>query len=149
MGTMYCGIEDLSKLLPEADLVGLADDSADGSGDIDSPAVRAVLEAACDNASREVDGWCEGLYRLPLDPVPGLARALASVLAVAQLFDRRPGGSPEHWEKRRAQALSALAAVAKGNIRLGPAPAESIEPVSGIAISSPDPIFGPDLWERF
>jgi phage gp36-like protein len=147
--TAYCAIDDLAGLVPPADLAGLADDSADGSGTIDTPAVRAILDRACEDASREIDGYCESRYAVPLSPVPGLARTLAARLAVAALFGRRPGGAPEHWLSDQKEARATLKAVAAGTIRLGPKPGETAGPVALIEVKAEPQIFGPDLWEKY
>ena len=88
----------------------------DGEGGIDP----VKIAAACDDASAEIDAHLTiGGYTPPLSPTPPILVGYGADIARHRLHD---DGVPEPVEKRYAQALKFLMAVAKGEIRLGANP---------------------------
>jgi len=147
----YSSIEDLKRLLPERELLQLADDSEDASGTIDSPDVVAVLNEAVDQADREIDGYVSARYAVPLDPVPGLARNFSAELAVAVLLRRR-GDLPEAWENERVRVLRSLEKIAEGRMHLAPVEGDVETGAlggAGMVSSSPAPRFDADRWKKY
>ncbi len=80
---MYSTAAQILKLLPEYEVLQLADD--DGAGVIDDPAVTAVLEEAIEQADREIDAYVGTVKRVPLSPVPALIENLSTKLAIHHL----------------------------------------------------------------
>lgn len=145
---------DLVPLLPERELLQLADDSPDRSGTLESPAVQAVLAEAVDQASREIDAYVSASPKgpaVPLDPVPPLVANIAAKLAVCTLFTRA-GQRSDIWEAEGERLRRLLEHIAAGKLNLG-APAEDqaapAEPASGITVAAPARQFGPGTWEKF
>ena len=148
----YCTAQDLVPLLPERELLQLADDSPDYSGTLESPAVLAVRAEAVDQAGREIDAHVSvaGLA-VPLDPVPPLVANIAAKLAVANLFIRR-GQKNDVWEAEAARCRRLLERIADGKLQLG-APAEDqaapADSGAGISVAAPAQQFGPATWGKF
>ena len=113
---MYCTLDDLKKRLDEEVLVRLTDDT--GTGEID----QAVVEEVIAQAQAEIDGYLEGRYQVPLEPVPVLLRRLCADIAVYLLFSRRgleeAGPDGVVWKAYQA-ARDTLSRMAKGEIRIG------------------------------
>lgn len=148
----YCIPQDLVPLLPERELLQLADDSPDRSGTLESPAVLAVLAEAIDQAGREIDAHVSAAgMAVPLAPVPPLVANIAAKLAVANLLTRADQKS-DVWDAEAARSRRLLERIADGKLRLGaPAADESAaaEPAVGISVSAPSRQFGTDTWEKF
>jgi phage gp36-like protein len=115
---MYCTSDDLTRLLPESELLELADD--DGVASLDDPGVQAVLAEAIDQADREIDAYVGMVKAVPLDPVPPLVANLSAKIAVHGLYIRRPGLSiPDSIAEAYKQALQMLGRIAAGKLSLG------------------------------
>jgi len=143
---MYCSITDLTRLLPETELVQLAGD-ADGA-DLADPAVVANLTEAIDQADREIDAYCGLAVPVPLDPAPGLIADLAAKMAVYHLYLRR-SVVPAEWKSAYERCLKVLEKIADGRMTLGPDPGDTAEPESRIRADHPDREFTRDLLEDF
>lgn len=148
----YSTAADLKKLLPEAELLQLADDTGQASG-LDDPVVAAVLAEAIDQADREIDAYVAAAQTVPLDPVPPLIANLSVKIAVHVLFLRRSHmDEPEQWADEYKRCLKLLEKIAEGKLLLGaPEQGECADPdtTGGIAVTTPDKMFGPDTWEKF
>lgn len=118
---MYCTIDDLTRILAEAELLQLADDT--GSGALTDVAVVSVISEAIDQADREIDAYVGVIRAVPLDPVPSLIVDVSARMAIYNLFTRRPGlGGYEAARERYEQASNILRAVASGKMSIGPTP---------------------------
>lgn len=118
---MYCTIDDLTRILAEAELLQLADDT--GSSALTDVAVVAVISEAIDQADREIDAYVGVIRAVPLDPAPSLIVNLSARMAIYNLFTRRPGlDGYETARERYEQATNILRAVAAGKMSIGPAP---------------------------
>ena len=150
----YCTPQDLVPLMPEAELLQLADDSADRSGTLESPAVLAVLAEAIDQACREIDAFVSTAPSgpaVPLDPVPPLAANLAARGAVYNLLLRRRV-KIEAWETDHDRCMRLLESIAKGGVKLGaPAAGEQApaDPQGGVEVAAPARRFDSATWRRF
>lgn len=113
----YCTIEDIKKLLPEADLVQLTDD--EGAGTINPQR----LEEAIAQADAEIDAYLSGKYAVPLAPVPALVKKLSADIAVYNLYSRRLEQIPETRAERHRNAVRMLEGIARGTISVGAATA--------------------------
>ena len=113
----YCTIEDVKKLLPEADLVQLTDD--EGAGTINPQR----LEEAVAQADADIDAYLSGKYTVPLTPVPAVVKKLSADIAVYNLYSRRLEKIPETRSERYKNAVRMLEGIAKGTISVGAATA--------------------------
>lgn len=120
---MYSTIEDLQRLLPEDELLQLADD--EDSGSLDEEAVVLNLVESIDQADREIDAYVSMVRNVPLDPVPPLVANMSARMAVYHLFARR-SQVPALWAERYASCVRQLEGVAEGRLGLGQAAAESL-----------------------
>ncbi|AGW12838.1 DUF1320 domain-containing protein [Megalodesulfovibrio gigas] len=115
---MYCTVPDVLALLPEAEVLQLADDAL--TGDLAAPEVQAVLAEAIEQAGREIDAFVQAVRPVPLTPVPGLIANLAAKLAGHNLWLRRPGVTePEAWKDETARCRRLLEHIALGKLALG------------------------------
>jgi phage gp36-like protein len=94
-------------------------------------AERRVNQAIADAAGR-IDGYLQGRYSIPLQPVPQLIRSLCVDIAVYNLFARR-GFDEESADKavvtRYRDAIRLLEQIAAGKVRIGanqPAPSHTV-----------------------
>lgn len=116
----YCTQSDIEKQLPQAELVQLTDDDADGSPDT------GVVDEAIAEADAEIDSYLARRYEVPLDPVPVLVKKLSVDLAIWNLYSRRSVDEPIRKERYQA-AVKLLQAIADGRATLGVDP----EPAGG------------------
>ena len=105
-----------ARLAPEL-LVMLADDDGDGVADT------AILTAALDDASAEIDQALSGRYVTPVSPVPNLLIRWCVDLAVAGLFRRKREGLPREHAEEAALTRRTLEAIASGLANLSGAQA--------------------------
>lgn len=127
---MYATVDDLLKLLPESQALGLADD--DLSGSLADPAVATVLAEAIEQADREIDAYVGAVRPVPLDPVPALVANISAKLAVHNLYLRRQGlDEPDVWQRETARCLRLLEQVATGKIALGAETGTTAQPDGG------------------
>lgn len=127
---MYSTVRDLLRLLPEYEVLQLADDR--NTGKIICRGVQAVLKEAIDQADREIDSYVGVVRSVPLDPVPALVTNISSKLAVHHLYLRRPGvDEPEPWQRETARCMRLLEHIATGKLALGAEDGESAAPSHG------------------
>jgi phage gp36-like protein len=127
---MYSTAAQILKLLPEYEVLQLADD--DAAGLIDDPAVTAVLEEVIEQADREIDAYVGTVKRVPLSPVPALVENLSTKLAIHHLYLRRPGvEEPETWQRETARCMRLLEAIDHGKMALGAEDGAASEPSRG------------------
>jgi len=143
---MYSTADDLKNLLPEAELLQLADDSGEASG-LEDEDVQAVLIEAIDQADREIDAFAGLVQSVPLDPVPGLAANLSARIAIHNLYVRR-STVPEDWQRDYERCQKLLEMIGRGNLKLGPAPGGTSTPSGGVRYTGAAKKFGDlgDLW---
>jgi phage gp36-like protein len=129
---MYSTVAALLKLLPEYEVLQLADDAA--AGLLADPAVNAVLEEAIEQADREIDAYVGTVKTVPLSPVPKLIENLSTKLAIHHLYLRRPGvEEPDTWQRETTRCMRLLEAIATGKMALGAADGSAVEPSQGTA----------------
>ncbi len=129
---MYSTAAQILKLLPEYEVLQLADD--DAAGLIDDPAVTAVLEETIEQADREIDAYVGTVKRVPLSPVPALIENLSTKLAIHHLYLRRPGvEEPDTWQRETTRCMRLLEAIATGKMALGAEDGAASEPSQGTA----------------
>jgi phage gp36-like protein len=129
---MYSTVAQILKLLPEYEVLQLADD--DAAGLLDDSAVTAVLEEAIEQADREIDAYVGTVKRVPLSPVPALIENLSTKLAIHHLYLRRPGvEEPDTWQRETTRCMRLLEAIATGKMALGAEDGVASEPSQGTA----------------
>lgn len=81
----------------------------DASGAIDP----GVVERALDDASSEIDSYVGAVYKLPLNPVPGIVVTYTGIIALYRM-SLETGSYTEEKRKRYEDAIRWLRDVAKG-----------------------------------
>lgn len=120
----YSTTADILKILPESEVLHLADD--EDIGIVGASSVAAVLSEAIEQADREIDAHVGVVRAVPLDPVPALIANLSAKLAVHNLYLRRPGiVEPDSWQRETSRCLRLLEAIATGRLALGAQPGPS------------------------
>ncbi len=110
----YCALADITKAVPEKDILQLTDDS--GLGVID----QVKVDDAISYADQLIDGYLRGRYPLPLTTVPGLIKNLSSDLALFHLYSRRIElEMPESMMAKYKNAIKLLEQIQKGLISIG------------------------------
>lgn len=99
-------------------LLDLTDRADVATGQIDT----AIVDAALAGADALIDGYLQGIYALPLSPVPALISDLATVITIWRLHIGIPG---EKIAKDYEDALKRLAQISAGTIKLGVAGIET------------------------
>ncbi len=112
----YCNVDDLlASRLSNEELIQLTDDAGTGSYNQD------FVQAAIVSAQELIDGYLRGRLALPLNPVPGVIKNIAVVLAAYNLFRRRLSLTPpEQLRRDYDDAISTLERVQKGIIAISP-----------------------------
>lgn len=143
---MYCTVDDVLRLLPEDEVLRLADDPE--ARTLDHPSVRAVMSEVIDQADREIDMFVGAVRSVPLSPVPGLISNISAKLAGHYLWMRRPFvEEPEAWQRETAYVRRVLQMIADGRLSLGSEGSEATSPEDGGTISSaPERIFTEAKW---
>jgi phage gp36-like protein len=134
----YCTQDEILLMLPERDLIQLANDtSADTVPDPDADpdpieaAIAVVVDAAIAAADAEIDVYCSVRYTVPFDPVPAIINVSSIDIAIYNLYSRRDNVAvPEIRKNRYDAALKLLAAVESGRINL------SVSEITGSGASS-------------
>lgn len=109
----YCNLDDIKKMLPEANLVQLTDDEQ--SGVINEDRIGEAIE----QAEGEIDSYLQGRYAVPISPVPSLINKLAVDIAIYNLYSRIPEEIPSTRAERYKNAVRILEGIAKGLISIG------------------------------
>jgi len=95
--------------LPDRFLVEALDDDGDGEEDA------GLFDGILANAEREIDGYVEGRYALPLSPVPAFLGTAALVLVLEALYYRRGfDGETNPWRNRASETRARLRRIASG-----------------------------------
>lgn len=81
----------------------------DGNGAIDP----GVVERALEDASSEIDSYVGSVYKLPLNPVPGIVITYTGIIALYRM-SLETGSYTEEKRKRYEDAIRWLRDVAKG-----------------------------------
>lgn len=102
----YCTLEDLLKLIPEAELAEITAESGD------TPDAAVVSEAIA-KADSEIEAYCGVKYRLPFDPVPERVKSLSVDIALYHLYSRR-SVAPAVRRQKYEDAIALLKAIAQG-----------------------------------
>ena len=113
---MYCTVDDVKKLLPEATLRDLTqDDPLDPDFDITN------VNAAIKYASDKIDAAIRGRYPLPLTQKVDLLKELALDLVRYRLYSRRPDGGdlPTAVTEGKKSADTDLREIRSGDLSLG------------------------------
>jgi len=133
----YCTVVDLYAAFGEREIVELSDRA--GSGVVDA----AVISAAIDRASDEIDGYCRARYAVPLPPseqIKGVCCDLTRYYLWDDAVDERVHAGYE-------QAIEWLRRVAAGEIVLDAPTAD--EPARRPASLERAMTFTQALWETY
>lgn len=124
----YVTQTDLETAITARTVLELSDDDANGVIDT------GVIEAVCESAQAEVDGYLRVHYQVPMAEPPRLVQLLALEVAIFRLFSRRVAALevPEAIVERYKGARRQLEAIRKGELDLGedPPPAASTAAVA-------------------
>lgn len=134
---MYCSTVDINAAIPADDLVELTDDSHLGIAD------QVVIDQAIADAGELVDGFLRGRYTVPLDPVPGLLKTVATDITVWRIYSRRVRLTlPEAIDARYKNALKLLDQIQAGKISLGTGtPDTAVTSTAGAEYSGSERVF--------
>lgn len=103
----------LLERIDEAVLIALTD--KDGLGAIDD----ARVAAAGADADATIDAYCQGLYTVPLSPIPPKVAQVWADLTLYNLYSLSDLEMPEIRKDRNREAIRFLEAAAAGKISLG------------------------------
>ncbi|RJP59040.1 MAG: DUF1320 domain-containing protein [Deltaproteobacteria bacterium] len=118
----YCTQANILDRIDEATLITLTDDA--GEGEVDDDKVTAAIA----DADATIDAYCQGVYTIPLSPVPLKITQISADIALYNLYSRSDLEMPEVRKERNKEAIRFLEKVAAGSISLGastPAPADT------------------------
>ncbi|MDA3832600.1 MAG: DUF1320 domain-containing protein [Spirochaetales bacterium] len=139
----YCDLDDLKEQIPEDELIGLSDDAAAGIVD------ESVISRAIADADAVVDAYCQGLYTVPLTPVPAMIRRVSVDIAIYNLYSRRGDSAPDIRQDRYKEAVRFLEKVAAGKIGLGVTTPASSDTNNSVEFVGNDRIFTRDKMAGF
>ena len=142
----YCTLDDIkSKRIPETTLINLTDDEDLGV------VAEAVVEGIIGDVDELIDGYLRGRYSLPLDPVPGIVKALSADIAVYNLYGRRAEFDiPKAVGEKFAAAMKILDGIQAGKIALGSAGVQAGTPSgAGAQTSGNARVFTRDSMKGF
>lgn len=143
----YCTIEDIKKLLPEAQLIRLTDDESTGEVNTDR------AQEAIDSAAEEIDGWIGERVALPLSKAIPMLTKFNVDMAIYHLYSRYAEKMPETRETRYKDAVKTLEKIAEGRISLGvqapPNPPAVGNYEKGMQVSVRDKDFGTTTMDKF
>lgn len=110
----YCELSDITKAIPEENIIQLTDDA--GQGVIDNEKISDAIEYA----GQLIDGYLRGRYSVPLNPVPELIKRIAIDMAIFHLYSRRfELEMPEGMLQRRKECIRLLELIQQGKVLLG------------------------------
>lgn len=138
----YATLQDLIDRNGEAELIQLSDRAEPPAGEVDA----AIVDKALADAGEVVDGYLQGRYRLPLDPVPAMLTHLACDLARYRLHGDLV---TEKVKENHAAALKTLREIATGVIRLQAAGVEAAAGAAGVLSVAPERVFTADALKGF
>lgn len=140
----YSTQSDLLKMIEEAVLVSLTDDSGAGAVDED------VIDRAISDADGEINGYVGSRHTVPLSTVPDIIRKCSVDIAVKNLYQRR-SNVPEDRADAYKQAVKFLEKVAEGKISLGTDDPDGSPPDDGARThdDNPERIFTRDDLDSF
>lgn len=108
----YCALADLQKVKTTAELVQLADLDGDTAAD------SSTVDAACETASAEIDGWLGRVMTVPVASPPDRLLSCAVNLALYYLAFWR-GSVTEDLRKQYEAEIAWLKAVSEKTAALG------------------------------
>lgn len=110
----YTTQAEIEAEIPALFLRRALDDDGDGSAD------DGVLDQVIANAGRAVDAALEGLYTVPLDPVPAVAREAAFIFTCEAIYNRRRQHNDERnpYTDRANTLRTKLERIGKGELPL-------------------------------
>lgn len=135
----YATQQDMVDRFAESELIQLTD--RDGTGTIGA----TVLSQALADADAKVDGYLAGRYTLPLATVPKSLTRIACDVARYYLYDNH---ATDEVRRRYEDAEKFLIALGKGDVTLGPDPAD-VADVGSPEVSTPGRIFTHDTMQDY
>ena len=128
---MYCTLDDIKKLLPEAMLIMATDDE-------NTNAVNEQrINEAITQADAEIDSYCAQQYATPFTTVPPVIKKCSVDIAIYNLYSRRVEAIPETRSTRYKDAVRLLRDIADGSVSLNVSTAPSTEGFSsGVLVTS-------------
>jgi phage gp36-like protein len=126
---------DIVDQLDEDSLIQLTDD--EDAGEVNEGRVAKAIA----DADATINAYCQGIYMIPLDPVPDKIRQISVDIAIYNLFSRRGDTAPDIRIERHKEAIRFLEKVADGRISLGAATPAPVNTRDTVNILSNDRIF--------
>lgn len=138
---MYCDIESLETMLPEAILIRLSDDSDTGSIDEDR------IQEGIDSAAAEIDTYISSRLTLPLtEPYPAILEKLCQDISIYNIYSRLKEEIPSTRQVRYDNAIKWLTRYVNGEVGIPEFIAES-RPTA--IFSSRDRIYTAEVMDTF
>lgn len=110
---LYCSLSDITKAIPEDNLIQLTDDA--GLGAVDNEKIMDAIEYA----GQLIEGYLRGRYSVPLSPAPELIKRIAVDMAIFHLYARRfELDMPEAMLQRRKECIRLLELIQQGKVLL-------------------------------
>lgn len=139
----YATLADLVTLVGSTELVELTDRAYEPTGDIDV----AVVEAALESASGEIDGFLRARYSLPIAGEPSiLLRDLCTAMARFRLYKDR---ATEEVRQRYEDALARCRDLSLGRMKLDVAGVEQAAAPDAVNLVSQERIFSRDRMRGY
>ncbi len=110
----YATPQDISTRYPERDLIQLTNEDSTAT-----TVNTAVVQAALDDASAEIDGYLAGRFTMPLTDAPAVLTRLAADMAIYRMQALRPIHDLAEARRRYDDAIAMLTRVAAGELTLG------------------------------
>ena len=140
----YATIDDLKNVLPEAELIKLADDN--GTGTLDA-AAQAIIQRALDDASEEIDGILDGQSTTLLTTTN--LRRLTVDMAAFHLESRRAISDEGPIAVRRLKYENAIDFLRQLAEEAGIDQTAGTEIPAGVTADGRTPIFSDEALEKF
>lgn len=123
----YTTQADIEANIPGPYLVDALDDDKDGNAD------PGLLDTIVSGASNAVDSYLAGIYTVPLNPVPAVAKEASCVFTCEMIYARRGVPVDENPFTKRANFWrDRLEKIGKGEIPLDAGQVREVAPVAAI-----------------
>lgn len=143
---MYCNVDDIKFLCPDADLIQLTNDDPTATT-INTSNVNGAIT----NASELIDGFLRGRYNLPLPTASKIITKIAVDISIYELYRRRVSGNmPEQVAEAYKNAMKLLDKIQNGSVSLGYESNDAVSPCKiKINKTADDRLFSKDTLKLY